>query len=81
MREKKMTHEQKIIAGDKILRDFWIGSGPIGSGEDALRQLRNLDLSRKEVIELGDMLPMVGGVGTTGQRVETAGRVLARLGR
>jgi hypothetical protein len=78
---KKMTHERKILAGDRILRDFWVGSGPIGSGEDALRLLRELSFSKSEIRELGDMLPMVGGTGTTGQRIATAGRVLERLGR
>ena len=74
MRAEAMS---KIEKAQTILQDYWGTSGP----DSVLRRkdLRNLRLGRKDLVDLFDELPPPGGVGTTHDRVSECYRFLESL--
>jgi len=71
----------KTQAGKILLERYWVGAGGIGSAEVLQGELKKLNLSNAQLRDLQDSLPLARGSGTTGQRIETADRVLVRMGR
>ncbi len=72
------TRKADFIHAQQAVEQFW-GLGPIGSAEDLLNELLPFNLNKTQYKQLRDELPMARGNGTTGQRVETANRLLEKL--